>query len=91
MRRDETYFGEQELVLIYVARRLGEAKRLEALLEQCGVDYLVELDTYRGGVVFISERVGAFFYTSEAQCETARTRMRAAGFKPYEAGEGQAG
>jgi hypothetical protein len=89
MRRDEAFFGQQELVLLYVARRLREAKRIEALLEQAGVDYLIELDTYRGGVIFVSERVGAFFYASEAQCETARTRMREAGFHPFEAGEGQ--
>jgi hypothetical protein len=89
MRRDEDFFGEQELSLIYVARRLREAKKLEALLEAAGIDYLIELDTYRGGVIFISERVGVFFYTTSAQIETARLRMRDGGFKPFEAAEGQ--
>ena len=33
MRREESYFEQQELVLVYIAKRLGEAKRVEKLLD----------------------------------------------------------
>jgi hypothetical protein len=61
MRRDPEYFGERELDLLYVGKRLKDALRLEDLLTREGVDYAVETDTYQGGVVFLSERTGAFF------------------------------
>lgn len=74
---------DQELALIYVAKTLKEAKRLEEVLAGAGFDYLVEPDTYRGGVVFASERVGAFFYVAPADDPAARAAMERAGFRPY--------
>lgn len=62
MRRDPEYFGDCEMDLIFIAKRLKDALRLEELLTQAAVDYAVETDTYQGGVVFLSERTGAFFY-----------------------------
>jgi hypothetical protein len=62
MRREPDFFGEQELELIYIAKKLREAKALEELLRERLVDYLVEPDTYTGGVIFRSTRTGAFFY-----------------------------
>ncbi len=84
MRQEETFFGEQELVLVYIAKRLSEAKRVETALDGAGIDYLVEPDSYRGGVLFVRELIGAFFYSTEAQAETARAALRAGRFKPYE-------
>ncbi len=66
MRRQDEAFVRQELALVYIAKRLKEAQRLEDLLTAAGFDYLVETDTYRGGFVFVSERVGAFFYVPPA-------------------------
>jgi len=80
MRREEEFFGEQELVLIYIAKRLREAKKAEDTLTEAGIDYLVEPDKYRGGVLFVRELIGAFFYTTEETKETARSVLRAAGF-----------
>jgi hypothetical protein len=86
MRREPDYFGEAELDLLYVAKRLKEALRLEQLLTDAGLDYLVEPDTYRGGVIFQSERVGAFFYIQPSDTEAAREVLVRTGIQPYEAG-----
>jgi hypothetical protein len=43
----------------------------------------VEPDKYRGGLIFVSERVGAFFYVAPLDADNARKMMTAAGYKPY--------
>lgn len=86
MRREQDYFGEQELALLYVAKKLKEALRLEDLLTQAGIDYLVETDKYSGGVIFRSERVGAFFYVAPADEGAVRETMARAGIEPYDVG-----
>jgi hypothetical protein len=85
VRREPDDFDGQELALVYVAKKLKEALRLEEVLTGAGFDYLVETDTYRGGVVFVSERVGAFFYVAPADDPAARAAMQRAGFEPYQA------
>ena len=86
MRREPDYFGEQELVLIYVAKKLREALKLEEQLAAAGFEYLVEPDTYRGGIIFVSERVGAFFYVTEEQADAARAFLSQTRYKPYQPG-----
>ena len=83
MRQEPEFFGEQDLALIYVAKKLKEALRLEQALTEAGFDYLVEPDTYSGGVVFRSERVGAFFYVAPGDEEKARATVAQAGYRPY--------
>ena len=84
MRRDPDFFEDRELALIYIAKKLKEALRLEGLLTERGVDYAVEPDTYKGGVIFASERVGAFFYV-RADAETrARGLLSQHGYSPAE-------
>lgn len=83
MRRDADFFGEQELNLIYIAKRLKEALRLEEVLTAAGLDYAVEPDKYHGGVIFRTERVGAFFYVAREHDEAARSAMQSGGFAPY--------
>jgi hypothetical protein len=85
MRRDDEFFSGQELVLVYIAKKLREAKKVEELLDNVGLDYLVEPDRYRGGVLFVRELMGAFFYLSDAQVDQGRTVLTAAGYTPYEA------
>ncbi|MBZ5606048.1 MAG: hypothetical protein LAO79_27455 [Acidobacteriia bacterium] len=85
MRREPDFFGEQELSLVYVAKRLKEALRLEKLLTEAGLDYLVEPDKYSGGVIFRSERVGAFFYVAPEQDVAVKEVMQRGGFRPHEA------
>ena len=85
MRQDAEFFGDADLPLVYVAKRLKEALHLEELLTQHGFDYLVEPDRYRGGIIFQTERVGAFFYVSPGKDAEARAFLETNGFKPYQA------
>ncbi len=84
MRQEESFFGEKELVLVYIAKKLREARKLEEKLDELGIHYLVEADTYRGGVLFVRELVGAFFYVKEEEAAAARAAVASVGFKPYE-------
>jgi hypothetical protein len=84
MRRDPEDFGDQELNLIYVAKKLAEALEVEKALTTAGFDYLAEPDTYKGGVVFQTERVGVFFYVIPSNDEAARAALVRSGFEPYQ-------
>ncbi len=85
MRRAPDYFGdEQDFVLIYIAKRLKEALALESVLTERGLEYLVEADHYSGGIIFRSQRVGAFFYVTPGSESLARAIMREKGYKPFE-------
>jgi len=87
MRRDADFFGDRELDLVYIAKKLQEALRLEAIFTESGVDYAVEPDKYSGGVIFRSERVGAFFYVLPEAAEQARVLLREHGFRFLTGGE----
>jgi len=67
--------------LIYIAKKLREALRLETALTESGIEYAVEPDKYSGGVLFMSERIGAFFYVLPAALEQTHEIMRRHGFK----------
>lgn len=84
MRRGPEFLEDQEGVLIYIARKLREALALEELLTASGVDYLVEADHYRGGFIFQTTRVGAFFYVRPDTAELARQLLARNGYRPYE-------
>jgi hypothetical protein len=83
MRQQPDFFGDDvELVLIYIAKKLKEALAVETLLTESGLDYLVEPDTYSGGVIFRSQRTGAFFYVSPEDQFRARTLLMSNNYKP---------
>jgi len=84
MRREPDFFEEREMELIYIARRLKEALRLEDALTTSAVDYAVEPDTYSGGVIFRSQRIGAFFYVLPEMAGQAREVMQQHGFRFHE-------
>ena len=84
MRQEASFFEGKDPVLIYIAKRLKEALRLEAALSEAGVDYGVEADEYRGGFIFQSVRTGAFFYVLPDSVELARRIMRDHGYRPAE-------
>jgi hypothetical protein len=84
MRRDAEFFEDREMDLIYIAKKLKEALRLEAMLTESGVEYAVETDKYSGGVLFRSQRVGAFFYVLPEALEQAHEVMRQRGFKIFQ-------
>ena len=83
MKQEASFIENREAILIYIAKKLRDATRLESVLTEAGVDYGVEADEYRGGVVFISTRIGAFFYVLPEAVAAARETMERAGFVPY--------
>jgi prenyltransferase beta subunit len=83
MRREPDFFGDVDLDLVYIAKKLREALKLEDIFTQAGIDYLVEPDRYRGGFLFVSERIGAFFYVAPETLEQAQAVMAQNRYKPY--------
>ena len=82
MRRDAEFFGDGEVELVQISRRLREALSVEDALTQAGVDYLVEADTYRGRflMLFPTERVGAFFWVPAGEAASVRDVLAGRGF-----------
>jgi hypothetical protein len=81
MRREADFFGDREMDLVYIAKKLEEALRLESAFTESGLDYAVETDRYSGGVIFRSERVGAFFYVLPEALDHARQVMQDNSFR----------
>jgi hypothetical protein len=84
MRQEASFFEGKEPVLIYIAKKLKDALRLETIFTEAGLDYGVEADEYRGGVIFRSVRAGAFFYVLPETVAMAAGVMVRSGFKPLE-------
>jgi hypothetical protein len=85
VRRDPEFFGEGDLDLVYMARRLREALRLETLLTGAGIEYLVETGSYTGGFLMRRELTGAFFYVAPSDLTRARDLLLKNRYTPYEA------
>jgi len=83
MKQDASFFEGKEATLIYIAKKLKEALRLESIFTSAGLDYGVEADEYKGGVIFRSVRVGAFFYVLPEAVEAAHDLLRRHGYKPF--------
>jgi hypothetical protein len=83
VKRDPEFFGDQEMDLVYIAKRLRDALRLEEALTEAGVDFAVEADEYLGGFLFKRKLTGAFFYVLPESLDRAHQTMRATGFEPY--------
>ena len=83
MKQESTFFDGKEAVLIYIAKRLRDALRLEGLLNDAGLDYTVEADEYSGGIIFHGVRTGAFFYVLPDSVGSAHEVMQRNGYKPY--------
>ena len=81
MKREADFFGDQELELVYIAKKLKEALALEEMLTTAGIEYYVEPDKYRGGVIFLTERVGAFFYVAPEFASLSKELMAAQGYR----------
>ncbi len=82
MRRDADFFGDQALELVYIAKRLSEAKNVENLLTSGDIDYLVEADEYFGGFIFQRARTGAFFYVLSGVAGGTRQLLQANRYRP---------
>jgi hypothetical protein len=82
MKQEAGFFENREPVLVYIAKKLSDALRLEGIFNAAGVDYGVETDEYRGGTIFAAVRVGAFFYVLPEAVAAALEVMRHNGYKP---------
>lgn len=67
---------------VYVARSLAEAQRVEAAFTAAGLAYEAEPDTFQGGIIFRSTRVGVFFYVEPDLRERAFGVLKDSGFRP---------
>jgi len=72
------------MALVYIGKKLKDALRLEDVLTKANIDYAVEVDTYTGGVIFRTERTGAFFYVEDPRIEETHRIMEGSGFKPHQ-------
>ena len=82
MKQEPDFFDNREPVLVYIAKKLKDALRLEKIFDAAGVDYGVETDEYRGGTIFLAVRVGAFFYVLPEGAPAACEIMRRNGYAP---------
>ena len=80
MRRDPAEYEGRQMDLVYIAGALEEAQKLEALLDQAGFDYVIEVEQYRSGVIFASVRAGAFFYVEPESATRCRQVLSQAGY-----------
>jgi hypothetical protein len=83
MKQEADFFEGKEAVLIYIAKKLRDALRLETVLGEAGIDYGVETDDYSGGMLFKSVRTGAFFYVLPESVAAAHQAMESIGFRPH--------
>lgn len=83
MRKTLEDFDGVELDLIYIAKKLKDALRLEDILTERGIDYVVEPDHYVGGILFRSERIGAFFYVDPQNTAPAVGILVENGMRPH--------
>ena len=83
MKQEASFFDGKEPVLVYIGKKLKDSLRLEDIFTAANVDYGVEADEYRGGVIFRSVRAGAFFYVLPENADVAREVMRHNGYQPY--------
>lgn len=87
MKKDASFFDGVEPDLIFVARRLKDATRLESILDEAGIEYGVEPDHYQAGIVFRTTRVGAFFYVLPAERDRAVDVLLRNGYVPVPPGD----
>lgn len=87
MRRKPDFFGDDELNLVYMARRLSDALGLESALDEAGVDYLVETGTYTAGLLMKRDLTGAFFYVAAKDVTSSQRVLGRTNRKPYQAAD----
>ena len=91
MRQPPEFFGEEELDLLYIGKKLKASQQIEAALDAAGIEYAIEVDYYLGGLIFRSLRAGAFFYVRPADHERSAGVLRAQGVEPQPRPEEEAG
>jgi hypothetical protein len=77
-RVDPEVFADEEVVRVFVAFKLAEARHAEALFEESGVDYVVLVEPL-GRTLFGSPRNGAVFSVPVAKADECRDFLRRGG------------
>jgi len=85
LKQQPDFFKEQELHLVYMARRLKESLAVESVLDAGGLDYMVEPAYYQSGLLFRSTKIGAYFYVLPQDEKHVRSLLAENGYTPYEA------
>jgi hypothetical protein len=65
---------------IFIARTVRQARRVEELLTEAGVDYVVQVEPYSRSILFGTIRHGAAFYVSASHAAQSRERLIGTGF-----------
>ena len=69
-----------DLTKVFIAARLKEARQVEELLTGYGVDYMVKVEPFIGGIFSaFRPRQGAVFYVQTTQASFCRDQLTAAG------------
>ena len=78
---DPATFDGKEVVMVYVAGRLSEGKRVEQVLAEHAVDYAVDVEPFENRVLGILrvEYEGVGFYVVSDQADLCRHILRDAG------------
>jgi len=84
LRREPEFWGDRPLDLLFIGKKLAEALAVEKILTDAGVDYAVEVDYYVGGLLFRSERAGAFVYVEPSDWDRAARLVSEGGYRPAE-------
>lgn len=77
---DPAGFDGKAITLIYVAGRIGEAQKVEAVLTEHGVDYAVDAEPFERHVLglFPVQDEGVGFYVVTPDAESSRQALRQA-------------
>ena len=70
----------QDPVDVYLAASLNEARRIERVLSERGVDYTVQVETIGRSTLFGSVRHGVAFFVAASQAGYCRTLLVESGF-----------
>jgi hypothetical protein len=84
MRREPDAYADQELTLVFIARRLKIARNVERKFDASALDYVVIPTPYTTGLLFRSQRIGAFFYVIPGLAERARSLVAECGYEPFD-------
>jgi hypothetical protein len=78
---DPAAFDGKEVVMVYVAGRLSEGKRVEQVLAEHAVDYAVDIEAFESRLLGILrvQYEGIGFYVLSDQADFCRRALRDAG------------
>ena len=84
MRHEPEFFGDRELVLIYMARRLKHALAVERIFDEGGLDYTLETMPYQSGLLFRTTKIGLLFYAAPEDEARGRQLLLGHGYQAYD-------